>query len=96
MDKPLTLTLHSHKANVEDKHLSCDFVPLQKAIDAATMRQKFEDLTEFDSVEWIKAHVAFVAPLFGVTPKQIMDGVDARELPDVVGIVNTILGIDPN
>lgn len=97
MNKPLTLTLHTdpddHK---KTRTYSQDFVPLNLAIEAATMREPFEDATKFDSVEWIKAHVKFVAKVFGITEKEIFDGVDARDLDQVIAIVNTILGINPN
>lgn len=96
MDKPLTLTLHSRKKGVADRTLSVDFVPLQKAIDASNVRGKYADLTEFSSVDYMKDEVAFVAKLFGITPKEIFDGVDAREWGDVDGVIDAILGINPN
>lgn len=93
MDKPLTLTIHGKDGG---KTYSQSFVPLTKAIEAANMREPFEDMTQFDSVKWIQAHVDFVAGIFGIKSQEIYDGVDARDLDKVVGVVNTIMGIDPN
>lgn len=93
MSKPLTLTIHTKDG---DHTYTQEFIPLQKVLDAATMREPFEDGTNFNLAKWTQAHVSFVAKIFNISEKEIYDGVDARDLDKVIGIVNTILGIDPN
>lgn len=96
MQKPLTLTL---TINGEKHTFTEALVPLSKALEAATMRQKFEDLTNFNQIDFINAHVNFIAGVFhdaDVNYDNIMSGLDARDVDVLYGLVNEILGINPN